>query len=125
MKTLFCEGWSMRARLFFFGIIVLTFAVAGFIRLQDELKDRLISSATSPDGSWSVALIGKWKLTGWYELFVEVRDRRGALPRGGAFVVGYANDLDAAKQTHAVQFHGNEVARVADWTLEKARYFGK
>jgi hypothetical protein len=84
-------------------------------------KNRPISEATSPDGSWSVAVVAHPTVGGSHELVVEVRDGRGQLA-GESFVVGLTRDLDAAQREYAVKFVDNVTAKVGSRTLEKAKF---
>jgi hypothetical protein len=84
-------------------------------------KERPISEATSPDGSWSVAVVAHPTVSGSYELVVEVRDAHGQLA-GESFVIGLTRNLVAAEQEHAVKFIDNATAKVGSRILEKAKF---
>ncbi len=83
-------------------------------------REQQVSAATSPDGSWSVAVVARPKLSGSYDIVVEVRDSRGKGP--GAFVVGLTRDLGAAAREHAVSFVDGATAKVGSRTLEKSNF---
>jgi hypothetical protein len=83
----------------------------------------VLSRASSPDGTWSVAVLGNWQPSGSHEIVVEVRDAQGRVAPNGAFVVGIAPDGAAAERDYAVTFESDEVARVGrSRTVEKSRY---
>jgi hypothetical protein len=102
-------------------VVVLALAGIGLTHLTAE-QEQPLSTATSPDGSWSVSVVGKRRLSGAYELVVKVRDARGQETPGGSFVVGLTRDLAAAERDQAVSFIDNATAKVGSRTLEKAKF---
>ena len=90
-----------------------------------RFQERVVSAAASPDGSWRVAVLGRPRLRGGYELVVEVRDGGGApAPAGGSFVVGLTRDLAAAEGEYAVRFLNDTTAVLGGRrTLDRSRYF--
>ena len=82
--------------------------------------EQQVSAATSPDGTWSVAVVGYPTFSGSYELVVEVHDARGVAVPGASFVVDLTRDLSKARRDHAVRFVDNTTANVGDRTLKKA-----
>jgi hypothetical protein len=83
-----------------------------------------LSRATSPDGTWSVAVEGNRQLSGSYEIVVKIYDAQGQVVPNGSFVVGMAGNRADAERDYAVTFEGNEVARVGKVrTIEKSKYF--
>jgi hypothetical protein len=85
---------------------------------EQHQSDQPISSATSPDGTWSVAVVARPHLSGSYDISVEVRDTQGQIV-GGGFVVDNTRDLDRAKRVHAVRFVDNDTAKVGTRTVDK------
>jgi len=115
----------MRRRSWIIALAVLTTLIVGAtVAFNIVYRSRTVSSAVSPDGSWSVAVIGHRRLNGAYELVVEVRDREGRLVPTGAFVVGLTHDLLlAAEQNFPVSFVDADTVQVGKRTLEKSSYF--
>lgn len=107
----------------FAGAILLALAAVGGTGVWFLPQDRPASAATSPDGSWSVAVVGKRRFNGAYELVVEVRDRGGRLAPAGAFVAGLSRDPGAAERNYPVRFLDSESAQVGDRSLKKAEFF--
>jgi len=68
-----------------FGLFVLFLLIgtAAILLTRDQRRDLAVS--TSPDGSWSVAVVGQKLLLGLggIEVCVEVRDRQGCLKLAG------------------------------------------
>ena len=81
-------------------------------------SEQTLSSATSPDGTWSVAVLARPQLSGSYDISVEVRDAQGQIVDGG-FVVDNTRDLDRARKAHAVSFVDNNTAKVGTRTVDK------
>src|SRR5437763_1565523 len=108
-------------------LIALGFAallgVAAVVGWTVAFRRHVVSEATSPDGTWGVAVLGRRLLDGQYELVAEVRDARGRPVPGGASVVGITT-WENARSGYAVRFDGPGVARVGNVaTREKSRYF--
>src|SRR5438067_2192758 len=53
-------------------LVIVCLGVVGMLVLSDQ--PQLLSSATSPDETWSVAVVGQPLLSGSYEIVVKVRD---------------------------------------------------
>lgn len=94
-----------------------------YLFVWDQQRD--LAVATSPDGSWSVAVVGKKLLLGsGIEVHVEVRDRDGR-PMPGAHVIGITSDWDQAKKGYGKVTCGPEEAVVLDRTIRRSDYFGR
>jgi hypothetical protein len=103
------------------GIAVVVISLIVWRVLRQESP--VLSQASSPDGTWSVAVLGNRQLSGSYEIVVHVRDSEQRVAPTGAFVVGIASDRAAAVRDYAVMFESNEVARVGRTvTIEKSKY---
>jgi hypothetical protein len=101
-------------------VVAASLGVAGVLLSSD--RRQTLSEASSPDGTWSVAVVGRRLLTGAWEVVVEVRDSEGRVVPGGAFVVDLTRDLTGAERTHAVRFLDNATAKVGGRTLDKATW---
>jgi hypothetical protein len=111
-----------RSRVIAGGAVLAVIVAVGAASVWLLSDRRPVSAATSPDGSWSVAVVGQRRLDGAYDLVVEVRDRGGQVAPGGAFVVGLTRDLRAAERDHAVCFLDSNTAQVGSRTLQRARF---
>jgi hypothetical protein len=113
----------MQRRNWIIAAVVLV-AVLAAASIQYLFAPRTISSAVSPDGSWSVVVIGKRRFNGAYELVTEIRDRDGRLAPTGAFVVGLTSEITPATEQHyAIRFVDADTAQFAERVLEKRTYF--
>jgi hypothetical protein len=81
-------------------------------------QPQTISEATSPDKTWSVAVIARPRFLGSsYDIVVEVRDSQGKHMNG--HVVDLTHDLEAARKARAVSFVDNNTAMVGNRKIEK------
>lgn len=93
-------------------------AVAGLVVLvQLPDKPQTLSSATSPDGTWSIEVIAKQRFQGAYDIVVQIREKDGGVSSGG--VMGLERDLAAAKRKYGVLFIDNTTAKVGGHTVKK------
>jgi hypothetical protein len=81
-----------------------------------------LSRATSPDGTWSVAVYGNRLWSGSYEIVVRIYDAQGQVVPNGAFVIGIAGTRADVERDYAVTFESNEVARAGKRKIEKSKY---
>ncbi len=116
------KGDSMGRRTWIIVVTVAVGALALVVGINLFFRAQHLSFANSPDGSWSVLVIGRRTWNGSYDLVVEVWDSNGKGGGSGEFVVGLTRDLDAAKRQHAVRFLDNDVAMVGRVKIEKSRY---
>jgi hypothetical protein len=117
-----------KKRLILLAIGVLVLAVGGGVGfLFFENEPQTVSTATSPDGSWSVAVIAKPHMfSGSYDIEIHVYDAAGNA-KGGGYVINLTS-LDDAKKIHVVSFVDNKTAKVTlsqggSSTIEKTAYF--
>ncbi len=89
------------------------------------LRERPISSATSPDGTWSIAVVGLPRLNGAYEIAIRTTDQAGKpAPVNGSYVAGIKGSLDSAKLDFVVRFVDNETASLGTGkTINKQDHF--
>jgi len=115
----------MQRRLAIKAAVVLVVVVALAAALLWLLfQPRVVSHGVSPDGSWSVAVVGKRRFNGAYELVAEIRDRDGQIAPTGAFVVGLTSDITPATEQHyGIRFLNADTAQLEKRTIEKATYF--
>jgi hypothetical protein len=105
----------------FVGVLgALGFLVSPFLVLSEE--PRMVSEATSPDGTWSVEVLAKPRLTGGYDIVIVDGDGHGKKAPGG-IAIGLTRDLTAAQASHAVTFVDNNTAKVGSRTHERPASF--
>ncbi len=119
------RGWaSILAR-----PILLLALLAGFLAIGAVVivcfgdDRRELVASTSPDGSWTVAVVGQKLLMGLggIEVYVEVRDRHGrALP--GSFVINQTADWASAKAAAGTVSCGDSQAVVDGRTILKPEF---
>lgn len=107
--------------------LLLLVAVCGFGGLGGIMfffRERPVSQATSPDGSWTIAVVGRLWINGSCEVMVRIKNRSGIpAPVNGNYVAGHTSSLDRAKLDYAVSFLDNETAKIGQRTLQKAHHF--
>jgi hypothetical protein len=104
------------------GIGVLVLFVVGAVLLLQHSGPQVISSATSPDGSWSVAVLARpHLLSGSYDISVQVRDAIDT-PTTGGFVIDLTS-LETARKRHVVRFLDDQTAKVGDRVVTKQAHF--
>jgi hypothetical protein len=98
---------------------VLVLAAGGGAAFLFLGSKQTISSATSPDGSWFVAVIATPHLiSGSYDIVIVQGDGQGKMLPGG-MVVGLESDLAKAGTRHAVTFVDNNTAKVGSRIVER------
>ncbi len=100
-------------------VVLLALGAVGLFLLTEPHP---IAAATSPDGTWSVTVVGQRLLTGAYEIVVRVQSTQGQPVRTEGFVVGLTGDLDAARRNHAITFVDDSTAKVGTRILKKADF---
>lgn len=101
------------------GVLVLAVVGGGALLFPGSKPETTVSSATSPDGGWSIAVVATPHVfTGSYDMVVFHGDGQGKKLPGG-MVIGLDGDLAAAERRYAISFVDNNTAKVGNRSFER------
>lgn len=97
-------------------VIGCVLVAVGYGGLAWLFREKAVSAASSPDGSWSVAVVARRAfLNNAHHVIVKVRDRDGNdAPINGAIEIGIGWDVEKMKSFYEVRFVDNQTALVGE-----------